>query len=258
MFKIKIVSIVLVTFAASLTHAQTTPKPDYTLSYDIGAVSDYRFRGIQQTGGAPAVQLGADFGHKNGFYAGIFTSRVTWVRQQNGASSGELEIDYYFGFKSPLVSNVTLDIGFIRYDFPGNDSGIATSGFSNASTNEGYIGLGYGVTNLKFSQSFGDYLGNLNSSGSRYVELSFNVDLGSGFTLLPRFGYQTIPNQTNSNGDFSNYALTLKKDLNKNFSATLTAVGTNANSTFYRANYNGGGGSYLGGNASVLGVKYTF
>ena len=39
--------------------AQTkAPEPDYTLSFNVGAVTDYRFRGISQTSLKPALQGG--------------------------------------------------------------------------------------------------------------------------------------------------------------------------------------------------------
>ena len=57
--------------AGTAAMAQTkAPEPDYTLAYNVGAVTDYRFRGISQTGFNPAVQGGIDFSHKSGFYLG--------------------------------------------------------------------------------------------------------------------------------------------------------------------------------------------
>src|SRR6476469_7985218 len=34
------------------------PEPEYTLAFNAGLVSDYRFRGIAQTSGKPAIQGG--------------------------------------------------------------------------------------------------------------------------------------------------------------------------------------------------------
>ncbi len=39
------------------------PEPDYTLGFNLGAVSDYRFRGISQTSFDPALQAGAGVGN---------------------------------------------------------------------------------------------------------------------------------------------------------------------------------------------------
>ena len=45
----------------ALALAQTkAPEPDYTLSYNVGVVSDYRYRGISQSARKPALQGGID------------------------------------------------------------------------------------------------------------------------------------------------------------------------------------------------------
>ena len=46
------------------------PEPDYSFSYNVGLVSDYRYRGISQSRLRPALQGGVDFSHKSGFYLG--------------------------------------------------------------------------------------------------------------------------------------------------------------------------------------------
>ena len=106
--------------------AQTkAPEPDYTLSYNVGVVSDYRFRGITQTNYKPALQAGVDFAHKSGFYLGAWGSNVSWVKEFNGASKGDLEIDIYGGFKGEIAKGFGFDVGLISYQYPGNDSGGA-------------------------------------------------------------------------------------------------------------------------------------
>jgi len=60
--------------------AQTkAPEPDYTLSYNIGVVTDYRYRGISQSRKRPALQGGIDYANKNGFYVGTWASTITWI-----------------------------------------------------------------------------------------------------------------------------------------------------------------------------------
>ena len=84
--------------------AQTkAPEPDYTLSYNVGAVSDYRFRGMAQTSFNPAVQGGIDFSHKSGLYLGAWASNVSWVKDLNGASAGNMELDLYGGYKGSIM-----------------------------------------------------------------------------------------------------------------------------------------------------------
>src|SRR5665811_1106927 len=67
--------------ASTAAMAQTkAPEPDFTLSYNVGVTSDYRFRGIAQTSTDPALQAGVDFAHKSGFYLGAWGSNISWIK----------------------------------------------------------------------------------------------------------------------------------------------------------------------------------
>lgn len=252
--------------ASSVVFAQAAaPTPDYTLAYNIGAVSDYRFRGITQTNYGPAVQGGVDFAHKSGFYVGAWASNVKWIKDMNGASKGDYEVDLYGGFKGEIKPGLSYDVGFITYQYPGNDSGDAASpggtGFTNASTKEFYGALTYGVATLKYNQSMGDFLGNLNSNGSRYWDLSATFDLGSGYTLTPHVGRQTIPNQSvgtlvGNAGDYTDYALTVAKDLGNGFVVSAAAIATDAKQEFYVNAF--GDQKTMGRTGALIGVKYSF
>jgi len=270
-FKFKVAAVALAVSAVGSAQAQKAPEPGFTISPYVALLSDYRFRGIEQTSGAPALQAGVDFTLKNGFYAGVFTSNVKWIQDMNGATSGTREVDYFGGYKTQISSDLTLDIGAIRYSYPDNNSGGAGSrnvgGYSNADTTEYYLGLSYGSMSFKYSQSIGDFLGNLQSNASRYYDFSFNYDLGDGFTFVPHLGYQTIPNQSSGAdiGNAANYfdaALTLNKDFGNGWSVLASAIGTTAKQGgFYqtvpalnpdRVNRN------LASSTVVFGLKYAF
>jgi len=235
------------------------------VSYNIGAVSDYRVRGIAQTASQPSIQGGVDYAHSSGFYVGAWAaSNIKWIKDFNGASKGDYEVDLYGGYKGELKSaGLNYDVGFITYQYPGNDSGeTGTTGaglFSNASTKEVYAAVTYGVATLKYNQSLGDFLGNLNSNGSRYWDLSATFDLGGGYTLVPHVGHQSIPNQssvtkTGNAADYSDAALTLNKDFGGGITGLLSYQTTDAEQNFYTdAN-----GRFLGQNVLLAGVKYTF
>jgi len=265
-FKFKVAAVALAISALGAAHAQKAPQPDYTLSANVGAVSQYRFRGMEQTSGEPALQAAVDFAHKSGLYAGAFTSNVSWVRDVNGASSGTQEVDLFVGYKANLAKDLTLDVGYIHYMFLNNDSGArGTPGqtlYTGADTNESYLGLTYGIFNVKMYQSQGNFLGNIRSDASTYYELNINLDLGNGLTLVPHVGRQSVKPTTN--GDYTDYSLALNKDFGKGWSASLTAIATSADDragAFYRttpANNPGRVDRFLGSSTAVLGVKYSF
>ena len=64
------------------------------LSANIGAVSNYMWRGVTQTDDGAAVQGGIDWGHDSGFYLGTWASNIKWATD---LSSG-VEVDFYGGY----------------------------------------------------------------------------------------------------------------------------------------------------------------
>ena len=258
---LKLAALIAGLFVASGAMAQTkAPEPDYTLGFNVGVVSDYRFRGMTQTNFGGALQGGADFAHKSGFYLGTWASNVSWVKQFNGAGNGDWELDLYGGFKGSIIDGLGFDVGFIGYMYPGNNSGAAgTPGaglVTDANTTEFYGALTYSVVTLKYSQSMGTFLGFLNSTGSNYWDLSAAFDLGNGFTLTPHVGRQVVLGQAGNLGDYSDYSLTLSKDFGNGLSGYVAAYGTDANQTFY-ANTNGNT-NFIGKGGAAIGVKYSF
>jgi uncharacterized protein (TIGR02001 family) len=251
-------SLALLAAASGAAFAQAaSPEPDYQLTYNVGVVSDYRVRGIAQTAFKPALQAGIDFVHKSGFYAGTFASNVRWIKDFNLATKGAVEVDLYGGYKGAINSDFSYDVGAITYQYPGNNSGDAgTPGaglFDDASTWEVYGALTYKMFTLKYNRSIGNFLGNLDSSGSQYLDLSANFDLGHGFSLTPHVGHQWIPNQALP-ASYTDYSLTVAKDMGSGFVLTAAAIGTNASKAFY-TDVNG---RFLGKSTLEVGVKYTF
>ena len=251
--------------AAPAAWAQTPApaEPESTLAWNIGAVSDYRVRGLSQTSFRPALQGGVDFTHKSGFYVGSFASNVRWLKDLNGATKGSAEVDFYGGFRGTLAADWSYDAGVIRYEYVRNNTGDAgTPGaglFTDASTTEAYLNVGFKMFNLKYSRSLGDFLGNIDSSGSQYLDLNGTFPVSDGLNLTAHVGRQTIPNQgaTGNAGDYTDWSLSLAKDFGNGLVATVTAGGTNAAKgpgSFYRDMK----GRDLGRNYGLVGVKYSF
>ena len=250
--KSKSVFVLVTLLAGTAAMAQTAAaEPDYTLSYNVGVTSDYRFRGISQTSFNPALQGGVDFTHKSGFYLGAWGSNVKWIKNA-GATNGSIEIDLYGGYKGAIGKDFAYDLGLISYLYPRNN--IANvSGFVNADTTEVYGALTYSVVTAKYSRSAGNFAAIPNSSGSAYLEVAASFDLGNGYTLTPHVGRQTIPNVVGNAGNYTDYSLTLGKDFGNGLSATVAAMGTDADRAFYTVQ-----DKFLGKSALVVGVKYSF
>lgn len=253
-----VLPIVALSFSIAV-RAEEGPEPDTSLTYNVGAISDYRIRGIAQTSSKPAIQGGIDFTTKSGAYLGTAFSNVKWVKELNGATQGSYELDLYGGYRAQITdTSFSYDVGLITYRYPGNNSGVEgvfpAGTFANASTVEMYGNLTYTIYTFKYNRSLGNFLGNLNSSGSQYFDLSAAVDLTNGYTLTPHIGRQLIPNQVGNLGNYSDIALTLSKDFGNGFVATAAALATNASKVFYTDTR----GRYLGNSTLTVGLKYSF
>ena len=227
------------------------PEPESSLTFNVGVVSDYRFRSIAQTSFKPALQVGVDYAHKSGLYVGAFGSNINWIKDYVGATNGTLEVDLYGGYKAEIAKDFSFDVGVITYQYPNNTADQVTV---NANTTEVYGALTYGIVTAKYSQSTGNFIANPNSKGSAYVELAAAFDLGGGFSLTPHVGRQSIPNQAGSAGDYTDYSLTLGKDFGNGLTASLAAITTDAKDSFYQVP----GFDNLGKKAVTAGLKYTF
>src|SRR4029079_1548237 len=107
------------------------PQSPHTLTGNLGIYSSYRFRGIDQTFGKPALQGGVDYSHASGFYVGNWNSNVS---EGAGFPGGNLEMDFYGGWKHAW-GDLGLDVGAIYYYYPGTNAGptIPFSPFNNRS-----------------------------------------------------------------------------------------------------------------------------
>jgi uncharacterized protein (TIGR02001 family) len=245
----KIVSPLMLAMAlasAGTAMAQTAPAaPESSLSFNVGAVSEYRYRGYSQSRFEPAVQGGADYADKSGVYVGVWGSGIKWVKDGGGKSN--MEVDIYGGYKFS-VGDVAYDIGFLRYEYANNDLTVS------ANTNEFYGAVTMGPTTLKYSQSTGNLFGFADSKGSSYVDLTANFDLGSGFTLTPHLGYQKVKGAGNGIYSYTDLALTVAKDLGNGLTASAALIGTDAKT----GSYVSPAGKQLGKTGLVVGVKYAF
>ena len=99
-------------------------------------------------------------------------------------------------------------------------------------------------------------LGFLNSSGSQYLDLTANFDVGNGFTVTPHIGRQTVKGQTPGGiGDYTDYSVTVAKDFGGGLSATGALIATNTKKPGFYTDVNN---KNLGKSTVVVGLKYSF
>lgn len=86
-----------------------------TFAFNVGAATDYVFRGISQTDEDPQVYGGVDASMGIG-YAGV------WVSNVDFGNGTDAEFDLYAGIK-PTAGPVTFDLGVIYYGYIDQPSG---------------------------------------------------------------------------------------------------------------------------------------
>lgn len=99
---------------APLTTHALTLNDDFNLDMSLGVFSDYRTRGISQTLGDPAAQASATLVHSSGLYMGAWTSNVDF----GGEFKTRQELEYYAGYYWQATEAISLDLGYIKYDYP--------------------------------------------------------------------------------------------------------------------------------------------
>lgn len=240
-----IASAALLASVASLAQTKA-PEPDYTLAYNLGATTDYRYRGISQTRKQPALQGGFDYSNPNGIYVGSWASTIKWLKDFGARDT--VEIDVYGGYKGEISKDLTYDVGVLAYVYPANTLS------PDANTTEIYGALTFGPVTAKYSHSLTNTFGNTDSKNSWYLDVSASFEVTDGWIVAPHIGHQKITGPFSGVGTYTDYSLTLSKDF-KGIVPSIALVGTDADKSFYSSSFNG---KALGKTTLVLGVKYNF
>ncbi|MFA0810362.1 TorF family putative porin [Microbulbifer epialgicus] len=184
-----------------------------SFSANVGLLTDYRFRGISQTDGRPAIQGGVDLDFGNGFYVGTWASQVDF---DYGSDETDYEQDFYGGYTAELNDSVSFDVGYIYYAYHGSDR--------DEDYQEIYGSLSFSDLTLGFAYS-DDYWAESGAFYYPYAEYSFslpaeiNLDVHLGLNL---FDEEVFLYEADS---YFDYSVSLSKDYGGlNLSAAL--VGT--------------------------------
>jgi uncharacterized protein (TIGR02001 family) len=197
---------------AGMNHALA--QGPWTFSANIGAVSNYMWRGVTQTGDQAAVQGGIDVAHESGFYAGTWLSNVdfdegapedvtgtvlydpasdTFARDDAGnlivtgitsgadSASANYELDLIAGFGGSINDDFSYDLNTVYYAYPdGRDSNFWEIGGS-ATYKWFTLGLAYTIS--------GDNDGGLFDDGDLYYFGGADFALPYDFGFSVRGGY---------------------------------------------------------------------
>jgi uncharacterized protein (TIGR02001 family) len=166
-------------------------------SANIGATSNYMFRGVTLSNDQAAVSGGLDWAHDSGFYLGTWTSNIEGL--------GNIELDLYGGFGGEM-GDLGYDVGYVYYAYP-NAEGDADYGELYGSLSWKFLsgGLAY-TTNAEADE--GPY-----TEGDLYAHIGASFDLPQGFTAGLTFGYTWFDDDGLDGGDFdyAHYQLDIGK-----------------------------------------------
>ncbi|MGH8446192.1 MAG: TorF family putative porin [Solimonas sp.] len=204
-------------FAAAATLVAPLASAD-TLSGNVGAYSEYMYRGVEQSSGA-AIQGGLDYVHDSGLYIGTWVSNTDFAGSEGTVSD---EVDVYGGYTHSF-GGVTLDAGAYFYYYRDDTS---------LNTIEYYLGLTAGHFAAKAYYT-SDYFGT--DQDGWYLTANYAFPLSDTLTLTPQVGYSmgdgprdfvVAAFDPQPDDHYLDYSLTLAKSLDNGFTFSLALVGT--------------------------------
>ena len=229
--------------------AADTPAPAITATANVNLVSDYRFRGIDQSWGKPALQGGADLALANGLYAGVWASSVSG----NSYPGGGLETDWYAGYNGKLDDAFGYTLGAYAYAYPG--ANIDKSACPSAAwpapcgvlpsrrldTFELNAGVSWQWLSYKLSVSLGDYFGASKATGysgstgtTLYHDLTATWPIADDTSLVAHVGHTDLKaSYAGIDADYTDYRLALARTFAGGWNVSAAGVGA-TNNRLYR------------------------
>lgn len=153
----------------------------FEFSGNAALVSEYRFRGVDLSGGDIAVQGGVDIGHSSGLYIGTWGSSL----DEDTVGYGHTELDIYGGYGGSITDAVSFDIGAIMYIYPNAGPGdfdylefYGSLGF-NLGPAEATVGVAYAPDQSSLGDTDNLYI---------YTDLGFGIP-ETPLTVTGHLGY---------------------------------------------------------------------
>lgn len=180
--------------ALALTTAAPAMAEDrLSLTLTPAVVSEYYFRGISQTDGHPAFQLGGEGAFKiNDTYTGYLGFWGSNVDFNNSVSA---EVDFLGGFRASF-DKLSLDLGMIRYMYLDQPSTADTYNFTEVKLTAAYdFGFAIPSAGIYYSPNF-----QLDSGDATYLTAGVTVPLPvTQFEpkIIANIGQQTIDKPQN-------------------------------------------------------------
>jgi uncharacterized protein (TIGR02001 family) len=181
--------------SALLSGVAATSVQAFDITANVALVSDYRFRGISQTGEDAAVQGGFDASWEPGFYLGTWASSVNFDDPGDGSGSyGTMEIDYYAGWAGPIGdTDFGIDAGYMYYQYPG-DTVDPDGDYQEFYLKGSWRDLGLGVIYSDDYYAESDKFWRVQGEYSLNFAEDFSLGLSVGYNMTEETEYDSIGN----------------------------------------------------------------
>ncbi|MDF0534731.1 TorF family putative porin [Shewanella yunxiaonensis] len=182
------------------------PMSQATVTGNIGATSNYLWRGVTQTANGAAVQGGIDYAHESGFYIGTWGSNVDFG--DDGDTTYEMDI--YGGFSNSINDDWSYDVGYLYYGYPDASGSIDFGELYGSLT---WKWLEFGVA--KFVTAGSDVAADgLDDKDYTYYHVAASYPLADSITLGAYYAYSTGDVITSWYGvdNYSEYNVSVTKD----------------------------------------------
>ena len=88
----------------------------------VTLTTDYVRRGVSQSDGNPALQLGAEISFENGFFLGAWGSTVDI--DSGPSRHRDVEVNYYAGYVVDVSQSLQFSVAAVAYDYPWQTGGV--------------------------------------------------------------------------------------------------------------------------------------
>lgn len=202
------------------------------VSSTITATSDYVADGVSQSDSRPVLQIGLDYVHDSGLYAGIWGSRI----DNDAPATPNMELDYALGFAKDYSDALSYDLGVTQYTYHHvNDKDVTNY-------HEWYVGL-IALKNTSFYYYYADdekVWGGI----QRRMIVSHTQSLTDNVSLL--FLAERLSYEESFGEDYSAYQIGITK----------TWMDTDFTLSYWDNNIKNGGDAT--GDRFVLDISHTF
>ncbi len=174
------------------------------VSGNVGATSNYLWRGVTQTDDAAAIQGGIDYEHDSGFYLG------TWASNVDFGDSTSYELDLYGGYSGSIGEDFGYDISYLYYAYPDSDGDI-DFGEVSVGINWKWFSLSYS-TIVNAGNDVADEP--LSDDDMSYINAGASFPLSDSLSLSIHYGYSDgdVVRAWFDESSYSDYSISLEKE----------------------------------------------